>query len=278
MAIPPMTAEAMVESDMHINVLAAALAFFAITGVLAATEWQVEQLRLDHAALVAAETDFRARRERGSLVGTEAADYAAYIARLQRRVIEDCAALVRSGNPVPESLPCPETLPPVTQSAEIDQQAERTRGEQLAALDAELNTGLGEYDEMLLREQERIKAATPRSDEIGDGSGTGQGGGTGGEGTGEEGADADGEREATGSDKGTADAEQPPEGQASHGVGAGEGAQRQAGAGGTPPDIPDGSDDDVVARQLREAAEKETDPELKKKLWEEYRKYKQGTR
>jgi hypothetical protein len=33
----------------------------------------------------------------------------------------------------------------------------------------------------------------------------------------------------------------------------------------------------VVARQLREAAEKETDPELKKKLWEEYRKYKQGT-
>ena len=44
-----------------------------------------------------------------------------------------------------------------------------------------------------------------------------------------------------------------------------------------PADIGDGSDDDVVARQLREAAEKETDPELKKKLWEEYRKYKEGT-
>jgi len=36
------------------------------------------------------------------------------------------------------------------------------------------------------------------------------------------------------------------------------------------------ADDDIVARQLREAAEKETDPELKKKLWEEYRKYKAG--
>ncbi len=35
-------------------------------------------------------------------------------------------------------------------------------------------------------------------------------------------------------------------------------------------------DDDIVARQLREAAEKETDPRLKKKLWEEYRKYKEG--
>jgi hypothetical protein len=262
---------------MHINVLAALLAFFAATGVLAATQWQVEQLRLDHAALVAAETDFRARRERGSLDGAEAADYAAYIARLQRRVIEDCVALARSVNPAPENLPCPQTLPALTQSADIDQQTELTRGEQLAVLDAELNTGLGEYDEMLLQEQERIKAATPRSDGIGDGSGTGQGdGGTGAQGTGEEGADTDGEQEATGSDKGTTDAGQPPDASPSRGGGAGTGAQK-VGAG-PPPDIPDGSDDDVVARQLREAAEKETDPELKEKLWEEYRKYKQGTR
>jgi len=36
-------------------------------------------------------------------------------------------------------------------------------------------------------------------------------------------------------------------------------------------------DDDIVARQLREAAEKETDPELKEKLWEEYETYKQKT-
>ena len=39
-------------------------------------------------------------------------------------------------------------------------------------------------------------------------------------------------------------------------------------------DIPTGNDDDVIARQLREAAEAETDPEIKEKLWEEYRKYK----
>jgi hypothetical protein len=35
-------------------------------------------------------------------------------------------------------------------------------------------------------------------------------------------------------------------------------------------------DDDIVARQLREAAEKETDPELKEKLWQEYRDYKKS--
>jgi hypothetical protein len=34
------------------------------------------------------------------------------------------------------------------------------------------------------------------------------------------------------------------------------------------------ADDDIVARQLREAAEKETDPELRKKLWKEYYDYK----
>lgn len=41
-----------------------------------------------------------------------------------------------------------------------------------------------------------------------------------------------------------------------------------------PAGTPDGKDDDVVARQLREAAETEQDPELRKRLWEEYRKYK----
>lgn len=41
-------------------------------------------------------------------------------------------------------------------------------------------------------------------------------------------------------------------------------------------DIPDGSDDDIVARQIREAAMKEQDPVLREKLWDEYRKYKKG--
>lgn len=41
-----------------------------------------------------------------------------------------------------------------------------------------------------------------------------------------------------------------------------------------PEGMPDGRDDDVVARQLREAAETEKDPELRTRLWEEYRKYK----
>jgi len=38
----------------------------------------------------------------------------------------------------------------------------------------------------------------------------------------------------------------------------------------------DPKDDDIVARQLREAAEEETDPELRKKLWKEYEHYKKN--
>jgi hypothetical protein len=40
-----------------------------------------------------------------------------------------------------------------------------------------------------------------------------------------------------------------------------------------PEDIPSGRDDDVVARQLREAAMQEPDPELREALWQEYRNY-----
>ncbi len=43
-----------------------------------------------------------------------------------------------------------------------------------------------------------------------------------------------------------------------------------------PDDVGSGSDDDVVARQLREAAATENDPVLREKLWQEYRNYKKS--
>jgi hypothetical protein len=76
-------------------------------------------------------------------------------------------------------------------------------------------------------------------------------------------------------------------GSSSGGSGAGSDAPGQAGAVGgagnldpqevarrTPDDIEAVIDDDVVAKQLREAALAEEDPELRERLWEEYRKYK----
>ena len=49
--------------------------------------------------------------------------------------------------------------------------------------------------------------------------------------------------------------------------------QRTAGAQ-VPDDVPDARDDDIIARQLREAAMVENDPVLREKLWDEYRRYK----
>ena len=44
--------------------------------------------------------------------------------------------------------------------------------------------------------------------------------------------------------------------------------------GKIPEDIPFDDNDDVLAQQIKNAALKETDPEKKKKIWNEYRKYK----
>ena len=223
----------------------------------ASTEALLEQLRSDHAAMVSAEQDFHSRRDRGTLKGNEAADYASYVAGLHRRVAEDCVALAEQDIMVPADLNCPDDTAALIAPAAIDQAAEQTGAEATQALDAELFAGLGEFDEMLLREQERVKAAAPRT-AAGDGGGGGAG------------------SSATGSGA-TEQADFGSDAQATDGEGAGPGSPRSPGKTSAPPGTPDGSDDDVVARQLREAAEKETDPELKKKLWEEYRKYKKGT-
>ncbi len=247
---------------MRIGHLFQVLLLTCMPAVAASPQLLLEQLQLDHAALVAAENDYRSSRARGTLSGDEAADYAAWLARLYRQVAEDCAALAGYDIPVSEELSCPVAVAAFIAPAPIDQAAEQTGSERTAVLDDELRTGMGEFDEMLLVEQERIKAAAPHTSDSGGQGGGAEGGGAAG-GMGQQGAD---------SMDGSAD------GGSGQQQGAGSGSGQRTTPAGTPRHIPDGSDDDVVARQLREAAEKETDPELKKKLWEEYRKYKEGVR
>ena len=58
-------------------------------------------------------------------------------------------------------------------------------------------------------------------------------------------------------------------------------ASRQTGQPGDrteklPPDIPasEAANDDIIAKQFREAAEQETDPKVRAQLWNDYRRYK----
>jgi hypothetical protein len=184
-----------------------------------------------------------------------------------------------SGATPPEDVPCPVFIPTETKSADIAMQAERTAEEQVAALDEMLMAGLGEYDERLLREQERIKAATPNTNSDSGGGAGGDGGGGDGDGGGDQGdSDSDGEANGQGGMAGNSQETGTTGGQREGGAVDNSGRSGEGGSESEqPPDVGDGSDDDVVARQLREAAEKETDPELKEKLWEEYRRYKKGT-
>jgi hypothetical protein len=247
------------QTGMRVS-LAALLALWLMSAVSASADTLLLRLRSDYAAMVSAEDDFRSRRARGTLNGNEAADYAAYVAGLHRRVAEDCVAMTDNGMTIPADLSCPDFPAEFIAPAAIDQTSEQTATEATATLDSELFAGLGEFDEMLLREQERVKAAAAQAS-----AGSGGGGG---------GSSGSGDASDAGE---SGPAESAAGNESRYGEGAGPGSPRSTANSSAPPGTPNGSDDDVVARQLREAAEKETDPELKKKLWEEYRKYKKGT-
>jgi hypothetical protein len=155
-----------------------------------------------------------------------------------------------------------------------------TSEDRQAQIDRRFDETFAVFDERMRKEQETASqqrasrgagegsGAGGERGESGEGGDTGSGqdpgmGGSGQAGSGEPG----GRGEAAGSGSNT------PGG----GGGYGGGAKGGAGPNTVPADIPDGSDDDIVARQLREAAMKETDPELRERLWDEYRKYKQST-
>ncbi len=141
-----------------------------------------------------------------------------------------------------------------------------TREEREGDLNGEFQRSLGEFDERLAREQgelqtqgdEQAGAEQRRAAQDGGGSGVNDG------------------------RIGRAPAPPPPSGPAG-GETPEQTSRRGPGSPGdkaslppAPDDVPSGQNDDVVARQLREAAENEIDPELREKLWEEYRQYKRN--
>ncbi|KPK19452.1 MAG: hypothetical protein AMK69_24220 [Nitrospira bacterium SG8_3] len=146
--------------------------------------------------------------------------------------------------------------------------------DELGALDRELDDSLASFDEMLLRELEliRTESAEKMRDLAEQAAAAAQGLPEDGE-TGQEGAESE-EREMT-TEAGEGDSQTETAGTPQQGSkGKGEGRARDQEESSRP----SGHDDDIVARQIREAAEKETDPVLKEKLWKEYENYKKGNR
>ncbi len=173
-----------------------------------------------------------------------------------------------------------ETAAPPSELTKVETSEERREG-----LDKKLDSSLSEFDALILREQEILEQRREAGAAAGGGGGAGTaevGGGEGGSGeaSGEEGAEGGEETDASKA-RGTGASSDDPSGEE---VTADEGARPEGSEAETgeisngriPKDVGDGRDDDIVARQLREAAMKEEDPELREKLWDEYRAYKFG--
>jgi hypothetical protein len=263
---------------------------FLLAGDGAALDRAREDLRITSAAEQRVSAEYESRRAAGSLTAAQQAEYEAYLEEIRGIVLRHRMEVVRlSGAPPPGGAGGYDARRASAVSLP------QTDAEAISAMEAELEAALGDFDEMLLREQQALV------DRARDAGGSAGGGGdrgdvTGsGERSGHEGAGGNGARDGPMPGQEQASATVPagragtgPRGEGRSPTGTREqvagaaGAGRRGGASGRrgslPAEVPGGQDDDVVARQLREAAEKETDPELKEKLWEEYRKFKQASR
>ncbi len=181
-------------------------------------------------------------------------EYSVFIEYLSFRIKENCLKIEEYyGIKHLSELPCNLIK---NKKQQLDNNKYKTEDEKIQSLDDELMTALGEFDDMLLKEEEAIAQSSRQNS----------------------------------TDEGTS--------KASYNSGLdGKGALNQnQNRNETTGSIIDKSknskskakqtkkykknkldkiNDDIVARQLKEAAESEKDPVLKEKLWQEYYKYKQ---
>lgn len=129
------------------------------------------------------------------------------------------------------------------------------------ALEKELDKSIGDFDEVLMEEQQQVQSVGRNTEGF--------------DGTGGRGSDAGislGEQAEGGMGSGGGSGGAPMAGQNAPKPVASTMSEEEI-AARTPDDIEVIIDSDIVAKQLREAALAEDDPELRERLWEEYRKY-----
>lgn len=254
-----------------------------------------------------AEAEFRTLLSQGGLTQSEQEDYRTYLSRLEQLVVENCSAVSELKALLNDTTPedgC--DLDNAGSTGAVSFPGERTEEERVIVLDGHLNRSMSEFDELLLREMDELKRRQSGAPDArggvrgagGDGQQKGETGVAAATDAGEEGTAAGTSTGEEGTAAGTSTGEEGtgerrPEQQQPGQQGQERTASRQTGgeesvgARGQGNDKtttsikrdapPDEGDDDIVARQLREAAEAETDPELREKLWEEYRRYKADT-
>lgn len=137
------------------------------------------------------------------------------------------------------------------------------------SLEDEFEKSLGDFDDSLLEEQQKVAEVSRDTGAFESGGGRSGGGSVGlGEQAGEDGEGSGGTVGVVNNSAGGAGGSMRQE------PGSVDQLSKEQIGERTPEDIPSGVDDDIVAKQLREAALAEEDPELRERLWDEYRAYK----
>lgn len=255
-----------------------------------------ENLRISQANEKRIATELAQLKKSGNASPEVIKDYEIYLERVRAMVAENQktvndmeAAYSRYAAAKKQSPPASEDetakLPdePIPEEQSVDE---------LAALDRKLDESLSEFDELLLKELDLIRARSAEkmrdlAEEAAEAAKRLREKGIDVETSSSSESSEESEQKEAAEKKGTtADpAESGTEKQKD--TEKGDGGKEQA-AGKTSEEAGQGStgerkryggggDDDIVARQLREAAENETDPELKEKLWKEYEAYKKNT-
>ena len=208
-------------------------------------------------------------------------DYEDYLSRVKamtaenRKIVEQMETAYSQHTPG-TTHPNPAVSNKVDKMHDPDIPEEQTVDE-VAALDQEFNESLAHFDDKLLKEMDEIRAgsaeklqdlaqeAADAAKRLRDKGVDVDTSGTESSETQKEASESSRQTETTGDSADTATASR--NGSSTEGKGASQDNRRRT----------DYEDDDIVARQLREAAENETDPELKEKLWKEYEDYKKSS-
>jgi len=271
----------------------ALILFFTLTGMAGANresaqsklETARETLRLSQVTYDRIAADLEHLKSSGNASPELIRNYEIYLQRVgemreeNRRILESMEKAFAASASSQKTAPAPGSVPSEPKrDVKIPEEGETDR---VAALDRQLKESLASFDEMLLKEMDKIRTASgdkmrglareaaaaargiKESEEKQQPEGESQGEDT----TQAPGASKD-------KDSGVHDAKTGTQARPSGSTSGKEDSTRLTGRG------PDSSsqDDDIVARQLREAAEKETDPVLKEKLWKEYEEYKKSRR
>jgi hypothetical protein len=228
-----------------------------------------DNLRVSQATEQRIATDLAQLKKSGNASPEDIRNYETYHERVQamvaenRKIVEKMEAAQARHSPQRAA-----SKPAVAgESEKLSDQTipEEQTHDRVAELDRQLSASLNEFDAILLKEMESIE--TESADKMRD--------------LAQEAAEAAKRLKEKGVDLGASDKEkgEPKEQDEDDDKVAARDRPKGGGQGrtGDRKSAYSKEDDDIVARQLREAAENETDPELKEKLWKEYEEYKKNT-